>query len=513
MRRFVAGLSSFLFAIIFAVPTTAGSSACPVSPPVPLRGLYIKSDLVVVGKIGTPGKWKIQPRDGSESENFRDYNRTVPVQIEETIKGTAPENLLVRETQTRWVSPSVEQKPQTPGIVINVPDEPEFSSSLAEDTGRRLFFLDKNTDGGAYYQQAYAGRHFQPEQKDLPLFISRLRELHAIYSAPVPSKQMIVEWVVAMAENPATRYEGAYELRQALYGSGREEEPEEGSQESEQADAPEAADAADADQENAADIDAIQETHVLTGEETAGNTITRGNLDLLVLNLPAFDRIDQDYSDIAKLLTPSQKERLIQSFLNIQFTYKVAEKSESDEDEDVDAEEEEDEGPPEIKYESVLSEADEMLLNTVGEFNDSRVVQRLIAELPAANKYGPRYAFSMIEILSAYFNDEKLEKLSEKYSDVYWGSDNELIDEEETAQDTLDTLDTLDAPTAPPAAADKTPGEPPPAQADGADSEARALKKARAENYVPSKTYGQRRTELLAQVLARCAELGEKKAK
>ncbi len=249
MRRFAAGLSSFLFAVIFAIPTTAGSAACPVAQPIPLRGLYLKSDLVVVGKIGTPGKWKMQPRedgDESQNENFRYYTRTVPVQIEETIKGAAPKNLLVQEVQTKWVGPTEEQKTPAPGVA-RTEDEPEFPSTLAENTGRRLFFLNEITDN-ASYQETYAGRRFQPEQKDLPLFTSRLRELHAIYSAPVPSKQMIVEWVVAMAEDPATRFEGAYELRQALYGSGRAEEPEEEAQEEPGKD--EQAATEDADQEN-----------------------------------------------------------------------------------------------------------------------------------------------------------------------------------------------------------------------------------------------------------------------
>ncbi|HEV7646257.1 MAG TPA: hypothetical protein VGO50_20145 [Pyrinomonadaceae bacterium] len=504
MRRFAAGLSSFLFAVIFAVPTTAGSSACPVSPPIPLRGLYLKSDLVVVGKIGTPGKWKIQPRDENGGENFRYYNRTVPVQVEETIKGVAPRNLLVQEIQTKWVGQVEEEKP-TPGIV-KTPDEPELPSSLAENTDRRLFFLNQNTDDSASYQEAYMGRRFQPGQKDLPLFVSRLRELHAIYSAPVPSKQMIVEWIVTMAEEPATRYEGAYELRQALYNSGRVEESEDESGKDEQADTADPLDTAataDSGQENAVNTDAAQKTNESSAEETAGNTITA---ESLLLSMPVYRGLYQDYSDIAELLTPSQKERLIQSFLNTQFTYKVAEKSENDEDEDEDedAQDGEEKGPPKIEYASVLNEDDELLLNAVGEFNDRRVATRLMAELPTVNKYGPRYAYTMIEILSAYFNDEKLEKLSDKYSDVYWGDENKLIDDEETADDDI-------ASPAAPAADDKTPGDPPPDEE--AAKEAKTIKKARQENYVPSKTYGQRRAELLAQVLVRCTELGERKAR
>jgi hypothetical protein len=497
MRRFAAGLSSFLFAVIFAAPSIPGSSACPVSPPVPLRGLYIKSELVVVGKIGTPGKWKIQPREEqeNESENYRYYNRIVPVQIEETIKGTAPQTLLIRENESRWINPAEVPKTPAPGAVQTPEDVPEFSSTLTENTERRLFFLSPNADGDGSYFEIYSGRRFQPEQKNLPVFISRLRELHGIYSAPVPSKQMIIEWVVAMAEDPVTRFEGAYELRQALYSTGREEEREEGPEvepeKDEQADTAEIADADNAD--------AAQETNENSAEVTADNVISQETLESLPRQI-AYNRY-QDYSDIAELLTPAQKERLIQAFLNIQFTYKVAEKPARDEDEDEDAGDNENEGPPEIEYEDALNEADELLLNAVGELNDRRVVNRIIAELPAVNKYGPRYAFSMIEILSGYFNDEKLEKLSDKYSDVYWGGENALIEEEETAGD---------LPDAPIDKNDKTPDDPLP---DAAFNEAKALRKARAENYVPSKTYGQRRHELLAQILIRCAELGGKKAK
>ncbi len=255
-----------------------------------------------------------------------------------------------------------------------------------------------------------------------------------------------------------------------------------------------------------ANTDAAQETNENSAAVTTDNFISRETLESLP-RLNIYRGPYQDYSDIAEIITPHQKERLIQAFLNTRFTYKVAEKpegDESDKDEDEDIEDREDEGPPKIEYEDVLSEADELLLSAVGEFNDRRVVDRLITELPAVNKYGPREAFTMIEILSAYFNDEKLEKLSDKYSDVYWGDENELIDEEETADDDI-------ASPAAPAADDKTPGDMP--RTEEAANEAKAVKKAREENYVPSKTYGRRRGELLAQVLVRCAELGEKKVK
>jgi hypothetical protein len=500
MRRFAAVLSSFLFAVILATPSLPAGTACPAPSPVPLRGLYFKSDLVVVGKIGKPGKWKTLPRTPGENDNYQRYLRLIPVQVEESIKGVAPRNLTIQENQSQWIDAPQEQKPQTPQIpgAVKAPNEPEFYSSLAENTERRLFFLNADTDGESHFFEVYSGRRLEPSQQDLPVYISRLRELHAIYTSPSPSKPMIVEWLVAMAEDPITRFEGAYELRQALYRSGEEEEEE--SDELETAENTGAPNGDAGNSENTGEAKEAKEN--IAGKPAAAktdgagepvDTVTLEAYEALSTSSALYPALGQDYSDIVKLLTPNQKERLIQAFLDTRFTYREVEKTASDESEGEDAEESEEEGPSAIEYEDVLSESDDLLLNTVGELKDRRVIDRLIAELPSVNKYGPREAYGMIGIITAYYDDEKLESLADKYSDVYWGDDNELIEDEAAAHD-LPAAETSDD-----------------VRTEEAADEAKAIKKARDEAYVPSVSYGRRRADLLAQVLARCAELGVKK--
>jgi hypothetical protein len=469
MRRFAAVLSLFVFSVSFAILILPHAAACPVAPPVPLRGLYLKSDVVVVARVGTPGKWKVSPAEGETSERYQVYRRSVPLRVEETIKGGEVKNLAVTEDRWKWLGNADDSKVVLPNAVQE-PDT-EFDSDLADNKDRRLFFLTKNEESEGY-SEVYRNHAFAPTQKELDIYITRLRELGNIYNAAPPSKELIVEWLVSMAEDPVTRFEGAYELREALESArAASDEEEEESKET-------------AEAEPAAKSDSAEAASAETSEkDQAADEPTSAE------NLPLSPLVYNDYGgdqDFAKLLTADQKERLIRAFLNVRFNYEAVK------DEDVD----EDKG-----YVEVLNDADAELLGAVSNLDDRRVIDRLLAELPSVARYQTWQTSEMMETLSAYFDDDKLSELVEKYCAINWGSDDDFITEQDKAYDKPEAVEAVESGTGTvnlDRAAAVSP-EPDAAKENSRDSEPKAA--------LPLKTYRQRRAELLDRIMARCGYL------
>ncbi len=468
MRRFAAILSFFVFSVSFAILALPLAAACPVQDPIPLRGLYLKSDVVVVAKIGAPGKWEMAPRDEDSADRYRIYRRGIPLQVEETIKGSGTSNLVVAEERWHWLGNADDTQAATPNPVKEA--EPEFESTLADNKDRRLFFLSKNEEG-VNYSQVIRNHPFEPTQKELEVYISRLRELGNIYSAANPSKASIVEWLVSMAEDPVTRFEGAYELREALENVTDDEEEEEAGGE-EKRKAVLAVDASPA-------ADDSSET-----EQTDPKDVS-----VEVENVSSNQLVYRNYGgdgDLAKLLTADQKERLVRAFLNVRFNYERVKDEDAEED---------DEG-----YVEVLNDADSELLGAVSRLKDRRVIDRLLAEIPTVARYQSWEASQMMDTIAGYFDDDKLTKLAEKYSDVGWGGEDDLIPDQGKAYDKPEAGEAGET-AGDNAAQVKT------VTANSKDGREDNAKASEPKIQLPPKTYGQRRTELLDRIMLRCSEL------
>ncbi len=201
MRRYAA-----IFSLLIIALSSAVSFACE-DPPLPLRGMFLESHLIVIGKIGAPGKWKAAA--AGESADYQTLSRRFPIIVEKTLKGVFDGDLYISETTYNYFGD------ENPKNTANPAPGADFESELAKDTCRRLFFLQKNDKGE--FEEIYHNRIFAPKGKDLALYIERLNELHDMYKNGEPAKERIVEWLVSMAENPVTRFEGAYELRGSFY--------------------------------------------------------------------------------------------------------------------------------------------------------------------------------------------------------------------------------------------------------------------------------------------------------
>ncbi len=475
MRRITAVLSLFVLPVFLSILFMPRAAACPVSPPVPLRGLYLNSELIVVGKIGTPGKWSVSSENSGPNNSYRINGRKIPVQVEEVIKGPSERVIQVGESRYQWLGSGEENEPQ-----VRQPDfdEEAFVSNLSQNKERRLFFLGKNSENGSF-TEIYNGRSFTLPQKDLDVYITRLRELANIYNAGAPADERILEWLVSMAEDPVTRFEGAYELSNALARSAYSDQDED---EKENAD-----ETGEAEEEDPQDADAAKP--VINDDEEASVDKPENFATVGVESAEAKQVMDpltyspyQGYGDLAKKLTADQKERLVRAALNLRFNYDPVKRSDDEDDEG---------------YLVILSQTDSVLLDAVCYLRDRRVAERLLAEIPTVARHNTSEAADLLEKVARYFDDEKLDSLVDKYSNLSWRDSDDLIEDEKLANDQpAENAAAADGGKAPADTADKS----------GGGSGGEELK-AGEKIPLPQKTYGQRRAELFEQIYARCNEL------
>ncbi len=420
-RRYAA-----FFALLVLVFSSIASLGCE-DPPLPLRGMYLQSDVIVIGRIGKPGKWMAGAREGEGDTQYQIFNRSVSVTVEKVLKGDAPGKLEIGEENYHYFG---DVSAGNGGIKPAA--QPEYESELTKDTGRRFFFLKKNEQG--VYTEVYINRDFSPKGKDFDIYVSRLTELNEMYHNGEPAKEKIVEWLVSMAENSVTRFEGAYELRNSLYGLKYE---------------------ADEAARNADHSHSLKEA--LAEQEATENDEPKLADDTEHAEEAGEDEYPQ-YGEaaFARLLTEEQKSRLVKAFFTVKFDYEPKKY---------------DDPGMEGTYVSVLNEGDSHLVDAVVLLNDRRVINRIMAEMPNLARHESYTAANLLDIISGQLKNEKFTKLVEKFSEVAYGGEDEMIDSKASAYD-AESL-------------------------EGTDEE----KAAQLAN-LPNKTYGARRAELIGRISA-----------
>src|ERR1044072_4778820 len=90
------------FALLVLVFSSIASLGCE-DPPLPLRGMYLESDVIVIGRIGKPGKWMAGAREGEGDTQYQIFNRSVPVTVEKVLKGDVSGRLDIGEENYHYV--------------------------------------------------------------------------------------------------------------------------------------------------------------------------------------------------------------------------------------------------------------------------------------------------------------------------------------------------------------------------------------------------------------------------
>jgi hypothetical protein len=378
MALFILGAA--VIAVIASFARTPDASACGGPPPRPLRALYLESDRIVVAHIG-----ETVPMEISFEAYYRKTTLKTTLYVTSTLKGEG-DHYTLYVYHDNWVfSGDVEQ--QDAQAKRN-----DFSGYTPDDT--LLVFLQRRKDGEDYEMADATYCVKKLTDADLKIYTQRIEELAAIMLDAEPDNARLVEWLVRCAEEPATRWEGAYELaatNRALYDrsdEAKESEDESGAE----------AVATDASEENIGGEDAngagaepgitdnAAETTVEDGAAGEDNAVENKLEEVTAVEQPVEEKIAArrfwlDSPEFAKLLTDEQKTRLADALFSAK----------------------------------TLGDNEAILIEIVKHGDDPRLVPFILAYLHTVVEEPPYMAQEMLTLVAEKLNNKSLIELAQRY--------------------------------------------------------------------------------------------------
>jgi hypothetical protein len=362
------------------------STACPVALPKPLRVLYEESELVAVARVGD----SVAVTTGEDMAQLK-----TALHLSSLLKGESKERV-VNLHHLVWKEMDGSAPP-----------------AYAKNDVLLVFLnADENGDGYLSADDERGMKKLSPD--DLKVYLRRIEELATITRGEKPDAAALTEWLVRCAEEPATRWEGAYELAaDASLFRDREE-----ARESSTVVAPKTGLSVQA----AGNIE-VQEMH---DDNSAARAAVAAAAEMNVENNRGNEsgaRVEpaeiirrlikaEKQSDFASLLTPVHKQRLTNALLA--------------------AEE--------------LDEGEQMLLRLVGNWKDARLVPYSLQHLARMTDQPPPHAEDLMRIVAHALADKTLIKFVADYSeaasydDLYNSEDYvEEEDREATAEERAET--------------------------------------------------------------------------
>lgn len=380
---FVAAAAAAFLAFASFV-NTGTTRACLVSAPLPLRQLHAESDLIVVGGFGeTTAVELVRVNEGGTYEN---YLMRTDMKVSSTVKGDGNYSAL-HVYHVGW---------KYNGATSHLLTQYKGADGL-------LVFLKRREGGDGYEITDATSGIRRLTSAALKVYVQRLEELDSIMRQEPPDRARIVEWMVRCAEEPATRWDGLYELSRsndAVLAAKRLAEEEKNKE------AAALAGAAEKDGDNQAG-GAAGATDTAAGVETNGGPAdTSAAADAAQTATPpmSWRRILARYeADLIGLLTPEQKSRLA----NILFSAKP------------------------------ITHAELPLVEMVRQWGDPRLVPFVMSQLRAFKDAPPYEAETLVSGLAEILDDKELTRLAERYCDQAAYEDPDLMivgDEDEEAE-------------------------------------------------------------------------------
>lgn len=379
-----------LAVLLTSLASTQIGSACPLQRPVPLRALYMNSDLVVVGRFGGAIQVELATPDGEMAipEGLRVYKRYLmrsDLNVVSTVKGVGDQSV-VHVYHWGWTDD---------GDVVRSPNP-------HSDRQKLLVFLTRRENGAGYEvaDNSYGVKSLA--DADLKIYLARLDELALILQQEKPDPARIVEWLVRCVEEKATRWDGLEELTMSHYALLASKSKEVVVDEAEvTGDARETV-------ENEAGEDSDQENAEKSSDSTDTSTeITSEQIVILPTLRRGFD-LEAD-PDFMRLLTAEQKSRLA----NVLFNAKP------------------------------LTYLEIPLIELVTQWNDSRVVPYIMSQLRGFVEHAPPEADFLVRFMSETLKDEEISRLAEKYSTngSYNDEAEDAVSDDESAVETGSAAD------------------------------------------------------------------------
>jgi hypothetical protein len=382
LRSLVAtGAVFVLLASSVVLPGNASAaSRCPADEPETLISLYRNSDAIYVAHFDKIEEGAIT----DENENYISIDITRHFTVSRALKGENRKFVVLPDQQYR-TKHSLTADPEDEEVEdadkeegSEVPEEEDDSARSYVEVGDDLLLFVKKAENGELALTHYRDGTKRMTPERLPSYEARLTELNAIFGAKKLDESRLVDWVVRTAEEPHTRWEGAYELLQSFQAQEWQEEAEKERAER----IARGEEVAEPDEEGSDEADE---------EEDEG-------LDLTIFT---------------RLLTDDHKQRLANVLLGM-------------DDDAVGVAGEE----TAAKHSTA---GDEELLELVTRWGDPRLLDFLLARLPA-QEAEPYRALQTMNWVAKIVDDDELRSIAEKFGDVAWENAEEAVKEDEGAQ-------------------------------------------------------------------------------
>ena len=345
-----AAIFVLLFAICF-MPASVSARRCPEKMPETLLSLYKNSDAIYIARFD-----KIE--DGEIGEQTPDYT-AVSIKkyfsISSTLKGESRKFFVLDEVDYRYQNTGeVSEESEVTEKAEAYEDSEEI---ISLNPGDSLLLFLKNSEGEESPTLTdYRDGTKKLSTADIGVYESRIKELNSIFSAEKVDEVQIVRWLIRCAEDPATRWEGTFELLQSVQNlEWMEKSTEE------------------------------RKAKIARGEATEPEKTSETEEDrVFETGNPTF----------AKLLDVNQKQTLSNLLLN-----RASSPS------------------PDIEDKTPIIRGDRELLELVQRWGDSRLPSYLLDQLRARSEE-PYAVADLMNSIAGILNDARISELANRYGEI-----------------------------------------------------------------------------------------------
>ncbi len=393
MLRFLCSACAILVLVLsmcLLPQTAAARSRCPVKEPETLLSLYMNSDAIYIAAFD-----KVVPDEKVETnDDYTIVTLNKHFTVSTTLKGQS-RKFFVQEDREYHYKPAESEvqaeaekeqaaEPEAAEERTAAESEPEEEVSEEEEApdpnelrsgDTVLLFVNEADKDEAARITDYRDGIKKMSAEDIAVYESRIRELNSIFAAKKVNVQHVIDWLVRCAEEPATRWEGTYELlRSFRFQHWREEAEKEY-------------------KDRIAKGLPVEERAEESEEE--GETAAEKN----------GDRVDR--MGFARSITGNQKQTLANILLNFASS-KTAGKRE-------------------------YVHGDRELIQLVAKWGDPRFVGFLLDQIRNGSADTSDTTENM-ELVAEILNDSEVEAIAEKYGETMYEDDNDIVAAEEEAE-------------------------------------------------------------------------------
>ncbi len=364
-RSFASAL--IIFVLLFSVcalPENVSARSCPAEAPDSLLTLYLKSDLIVVASIESEKVLKMT----NEYEYGSYFDVEKKLDVSETLKGSKKDQAAFIVSQ---YTPKNSKNDSNESGAIDASEEEEAYPGIGQ---KALFFLVKNTENNSFELAHYSAAIKKLSDHDLNIYLKRIKELKKISEAKKNQLARLTEWLVHLVEEPATRDEGTSDLQASFMALEYERQEE---------------------------FEAVSEEENM--EEGVGVPQTSQKEPVF----PDKNFRAENTSEIAKLLTDSQKDRL-SSVLSHSINIHLAKLNNAENEEEI--------------------MPDYELIMLVGHWNKTYLAMNSYAILQNSGNTNARKTSYLLNLIAYLFNDEKLFSIVSNYEYAAGQPQNEMTE-------------------------------------------------------------------------------------